>query len=191
MDKNDIIVVTGLPRSGTSLMMQILQSLQIKLFTDNHRSADESNPKGYFEHQWVKTIEKDNSWLTDVKGKAIKIVSPLIKYLPVDLNYKIIFMNRDLDEIIQSQERMLTENNKKDDATNSEELKQIFLKDLKQSKDWIHTQLHSEVLEILHSKLLKNPETELEKIKSFLKIDINTTLILKVIDKNLYRSKFK
>jgi len=191
MDKNDIIVVTGLPRSGTSLMMQILQSLEIELFTDNHRSADDSNPKGYYEHELVKTLEDDNSWLTHAKGTAIKIVSPLIKYLPVNLNYRIILMNRDLDEIIQSQNKMLTERNVKEETIKSEALKQIFIKDLKQSREWIHTQLHCESLEISHSNLIDNPAPELKKIKSFLKIETDITLVLKVIDKKLYRSKPK
>ena len=189
MTKNEIIVVTGLPRSGTSLMMQILQSLEIELFTDKQRSADESNPKGYFEHELVKTIEKDNSWLKDVRGRAIKIVSPLIKYLPLDLNYNIIFMNRDLDEIIQSQQRMLAESNIKDDTIDSADLKQIFIKDLKQARDWIDTKLKCGYLEIFHSKLLVNPESEIEKLIKFLEIDVDIKAAVKVIDQKLYRTK--
>ena len=189
MTNNEIIVVTGLPRSGTSLMMQILQSLNIELFTDKQRSADESNPKGYFEHEVVKTIEKDNSWLKDVRGRAIKIVSPLIKYLPLDLNYNIIFMNRALDEIIQSQQRMLAESNIKDDTINSTDLKQIFIKDLKQTIDWIDTKLKCEYLEIFHSKLFVNPESEIKKLIKFLEIDVDIKAAVKVIDQKLYRTK--
>jgi len=189
MDTNDIIVVTGLPRSGTSLMMQILQSMGIKLFIDKHRAPDQSNPKGYFEHELVKTIERNNFWIKDAKGKAIKIVSPLLMYLPVNINYKIIFMNRLLDEIIQSQERMLSERGKENNTINSEVLKQIFIKDLNLSRKWIAKQSQSKYLEISHSKLLENPKPELEKIKTFLDIPIDLRSTIKVIDKKLYQAK--
>jgi len=189
MDTNDIIIVTGMPRSGTSLMMQILQSMGIELFTDNQRSADESNPKGYYENELVKTIQIDNSWLKDAKGKAIKIVSPLIKWLPIDLKYKIILMDRNLDEIVQSQERMLSQNDIKENLIKPEDLKLIFLKDLKLSKDWINKQLNCDYLEILHSKILNFPESEIERLKSFLNSNANISSVFKVIDKKLYRSK--
>jgi len=188
MDKNDIIVVTGLPRSGTSLVMQILQSMGIELFTDNKRSPDQSNPKGYFEHELVKTIEYDTSWIKNVKGKAIKIVSPLLEYLPTNYNYKIIFMDRDLDEIVQSQEKMLLMNGVGNSQIEPEVIKEIFIKDLKQAWSWIRELSHSESLEISHSKLLKKPESELEKIKGFLNIKVDLENMLKVIDKKLYRS---
>ena len=189
MDKYDIIVVTGLPRSGTSLVMQILHSMGIELFIDNHRPPDQSNPKGYFEHELVKSLQKDTSWLKRANGKAIKIVSPLIKYLPVELYYKIIYIIRDLDEIILSQERMLSEKNIKDDTINSNELKKLFFKDLRQTRNWVNKELHCDYLEIFHSKLLANPEPEIERLKSFFKIDANKTSVLKVIDNKLYRSK--
>ena len=188
MDKNDIIIVTGLPRSGTSLIMQILKSMGIELFTDNKRSPDKSNPKGYFEHELVKLIENDSSWIKNVKGKAIKIVSPLLEYLPTNYNYKIIFMDRDLDEIFQSQERMLSENDIVSTKVELEILKQIFIKDLKQAWSCTRELSHSESLEISHSKLLKKPDSELEKIKRFLNIKVDLKNTLKVIDKKLYRS---
>lgn len=188
MDKNDIIVVTGLPRSGTSLVMQILQSMGIDLFTDNKRSPDQSNPRGYFEHELVKTIEYDTSWIKKVEGKAIKIVSPLLVYLPNNYNYKIIFMDRVLDEIVQSQEKMLLVNGVPNPQIEPEVIKQIFIKDLKQAWSWIRELSHSESLEISHSKLLKKPESELEKVNGFLNIKVDLENTLKVIDKKLYRS---
>ena len=189
MKITDIIVVTGLPRAGTSLIMQILQSMGIELFTDNKRSPDKSNPKGYFEHELVKSIEKDSSWIKNVKGKAIKIVSPLLLYLPINYSYKIIFMNRDLDEIVQSQENMLLMKGVKKSQIEPEWLKQIFAKDLKHARTWIQELPNSESLGLSHSILLKNPELELEKIKKFLNINVDLKNAINVIDKKLYRAR--
>jgi sulfotransferase family protein len=189
MGKNDIIVVTGLPRSGTSLMMQILQSIGIEPFTDNQRLPNGSNPKGYFEHELVKTIEHDSSWIEDVKGKAIKIVSPLLIYLPSNYKYKIFFMDRNYDEIIQSQERMIAESNISNSGIEPEILKQIFIKDLEHACNWIREQPNCESLEISHSKLLKNPKSEIDKICDFLELIVDLDNAIKVIDKKLYRAK--
>jgi hypothetical protein len=101
--KDPVIIVSGLPRSGTSLMMQMLDAGGIPIFTDNKRSADESNPKGYYEHEKVKTIRKDKKWLSDASGKAVKIISHLLYHLPGKYNYKIIFMLRELSEVVQEQ----------------------------------------------------------------------------------------
>ena len=189
MENDVIIVVTGLPRSGTSLMMQILQSMGIEIFTDNKRLPNESNPKGYFEHELVKMIEYDTSWVKEVEGKAIKIVSPLLAYLPNNHSYKIIFMDRVLDEIVQSQEKMLSVNNVPNPQIKPGVIKQIFIKDLKQAWSSIRELSHSESLEISHSKLLKKPDSELKKIKRFLNINVDLKNAINVIDEKLYRAK--
>lgn len=189
MNKKDIIVVSGLPRSGTSLMMQILHSMGIDIFTDNIRLPDESNPKGYFEHELVKTIEKDNSWVKEVKGKAIKIVSPLLIYLPLNYVYRIIFMNRNLNEIMRSQEKMMSFNNMDITKIEPEILEQIFVNDLNQAWIWIKEKSHSKFLEISYSELFENSKSEIEKVRDFLNINTGLETIIKVIDKNLYRTK--
>ena len=105
---DEIIVVSGLPRSGTSLMMQLLAAGGIPIVTDNIRAADADNPRGYCEFERVKTIKTDASWLPEIHGKAVKMVSQLLYDLPTTERYKIIFMERDLDEVLASQEKMLT-----------------------------------------------------------------------------------
>ena len=97
-----IVVVSGLPRSGTSMMMQMLEAGGLEILTDGRRTADESNPHGYYELERVKTLEKseDTSWLTDARGKAVKIIAFLLRYLPENLNYKVIFVHRDMDEVL-------------------------------------------------------------------------------------------
>ena len=104
-----IVVVSGLPRSGTSMMMQMLEAGGLEILTDRIRSADESNPQGYYELERVKDLDKggDPSWLEDARGKTVKIIAFLLRYLPENLNYRIIFMQRDLEEIVASQANML------------------------------------------------------------------------------------
>ncbi|MEM9410404.1 MAG: alkaline phosphatase family protein, partial [Planctomycetota bacterium] len=104
---DEIIIVTGLPRSGTSMMMQMLTAGGLTSFTDNVRDADESNPKGYFESEKVKKLPYVNHWLGDCNGKVLKVVAPLISYLPQKFNYRVILMIRDIGEVVESQEKML------------------------------------------------------------------------------------
>src|SRR5438105_11884576 len=104
---SEIIVVSGLPRSGTSLMMQMLDNGGLEVVTDNVRTADTDNPKGYYEYEQVKKIKEDKSWVPGTRGKAFKMVSQLLYDLPATEKYRVIFMERDLDEVLASQEKML------------------------------------------------------------------------------------
>src|SRR5438128_2110978 len=104
---SEIIVVSGLPRSGTSVMMQVLQAGGIEAITDRIRAADTDNPRGYFEFERVKKIKGDAEWLPQARGKAFKMVSLLLYDLPATESYRIIFMDRDMDEVLDSQEKML------------------------------------------------------------------------------------
>src|SRR6266513_5601629 len=101
---SEIIIVSGLPRSGTSLMMQMLDNGGIEVVTDNMRTADTDNPRGYYEFEKVKKIKQDVSWLPETRGKAFKMVSQLLYDLPPGERYRIIFMERDFDEMMLSQE---------------------------------------------------------------------------------------
>src|SRR6188768_3994121 len=103
-----IVVVSGLPRSGTSMMMQMLQAGGLEILTDAVRTPDGSNPKGYLEFEAVKDLDKPPPpWLAGARGKAVKIVSSLVRWLPEGHDYRVIFMRRNLDEVILSQNKML------------------------------------------------------------------------------------
>src|SRR5690349_20802881 len=131
----EIIVVSGLPRSGTSLMMQMLDHGGIPTVTDNIRTADTDNPKGYYEFEQVKKLKEDASWLPATRGKAVKMVSQLLYDLPAHENYRIIFMERDFDEMIRSQEKMLARLNRP--SAPADEIKAAFARHLDRLRAWL------------------------------------------------------
>src|ERR671934_2987374 len=102
-----IVIVSGLPRSGTSLMMQMLHAGGMPLLIDEQRPPDTDNPNGYWEYEPVKRLQQDNSWMHKAEGKAVKVVSALLQYLPPQHIYKIIFMQRPMQEVLASQAVML------------------------------------------------------------------------------------
>ncbi len=184
----EILIVSGLPRSGTSLLMKILDSLKIEILSDGIRKSDINNPKGYYEFEKVKKIHKDSSWINSAKGKAIKIVSPLLRFLPSNVNYKIIFVKRNLNEILMSQKKML-ENLETEDKISEELMLKSFKDHLKKTEDWINSQKNISAVYINYNELLNNPSEECIKLKKFLNRDINSKHITKVIDKKLYRNR--
>lgn len=106
-DHSTVVIVSGLPRSGTSMMMSMLKAGGMELLVDSQRKADDDNPKGYYELEKVKNLRHDNSWLNEASHKAVKVISILLYQLPEDIRYKIIFIKRNLDEVLASQQLML------------------------------------------------------------------------------------
>lgn len=188
-NKESIMIVSGLPRSGTSLMMQILDKAGMTLFTDNSRIPDDNNPKGYFEHEAVKRLARDNTWLKETKGKIVKIIAPLLFALPEKFIYKIIFMNRNIHEVILSQQKMLTSEGRAKEGTFSISLNNSFSNILKKVENWRERSHHVEILYIEHKELIKNPVIEINKVKQFLDFEVSAQELSKIIDRNLYRSK--
>ncbi|HMB99822.1 MAG TPA: tetratricopeptide repeat protein, partial [Flavobacteriaceae bacterium] len=183
--KEQIIVVSGLPRSGTSLMMQMLHKGGIKTLTDENRKADESNPKGYFEYNPVMSIHKDNSWLDLAKDKSVKVVAPLLKFLDPKFRYKVIFMNRDLTEIVKSQQKMIG----KDPETLPTRLFEAYKKHLNQVEIWKDKEPGVELVYLNYRDVLENTSESIDKINAFIGLDLNKDEMAKCIDKSLYRNK--
>ncbi len=188
-DNNRIIVVSGLPRSGTSLMMQILQAAGIPLLTDNERPADSNNPKGYFEFERVKSLPNDIAWLPDARGKAVKIISHLLYHLPDTYSYAVIFMNRDLDEIIQSQNKMLQKMNQPLGQLSRIRLKERFALHLQKIHWWLSARPNFVFQDVRFSDLIFSPHSELRKVWQFLGTESLTEAVLPVIDSGLYRNR--
>ncbi len=185
---NDIIIVSGLPRSGTSLMMQMLQAGGLEIASDSLRKADDSNPKGYFELNNVRNIKHDTSWFIELPGKAVKIVSPLLRYIPDKFNYKIIFMLRHLDEIIASQRHMLLRNGKSSSDEQDKHLRQYYEVHLAEIKYYLqHSK--SRLLYIDYHHTLINTQDISESLSNFLDLSLNINNMTRVVDQRLYRER--
>jgi Sulfotransferase domain len=162
-----VIVVSGLPRSGTSMMMKILSEGGLPIVTDELRSADADNPNGYFELESVKQMSAGNvAWLSHAGGKVVKIVSALLEYLPSDYAYKIIFMERQIKEILASQQKMLTRRNETSKADDVE-MEQQFRKHLAVVKPWLIRQPNMDVLYVSYNALMSDPESLCRRVVEF------------------------
>ena len=186
-----IIVVSGLPRSGTSMMMVMLEAGGVEILTDRVRKADEDNPKGYYEFEAVKELAKDKSksWLEDAPGKAVKVISELLKELPTSYSFKLIFMNRNLEEVIASQNKMLVRRGEPPDAGDDEKMMLLFEKHLRKVQQWIDQQSHFEVIFLDYKKVLEDPTGQAAQIKAFLQRELNVAKMASVVDRKLYRNR--
>jgi hypothetical protein len=184
---SEIIIVSGLPRSGTSLMMQMLDNGGVEVVTDNIRTADTDNPRGYYELEKVKRLKQDASWLPQTRGKAFKMVSQLLYDLPPGKSYRIIFMERDLDEVLVSQEKMLQRLGRR--AAPREEMKRSYALHLARLHDWLGRQPHMQVLCVSYNDLLERPELQAERVSRFLDGRASAERMAGSVDPSLYRNR--
>ena len=185
--ENQVTIVSGLPRSGTSLMMQMLDKGGVDILQDQLREADISNPKGYYEYKPVMSLYKDNTWLSKGQDKAVKVVAPLLKYLDSTLRYKIIFMRRDLNEIIQSQQKMIGKSEQEFPVT----LYNKYQKLLANVTLWDKSEPGVEILYVNYTDVLENPASELARIEKFLGVAVNKQEMINCVDVSLYRNRTK
>jgi thioredoxin len=183
-----ITVVSGLPRSGTSLMMRMLEAGGMPVLTDDQRTPDDDNPNGYYEFEDVKAIEDDDTWLDRAPGNAVKMVYRLLKHLPANQEYRVIFMRRNPDEILQSQKKMLERNGVATDIPD-DQMKAMFERELRHFYSWLPTQPHLDVVNVSYNELLKNPVTVLSQINRHLDFTLNVDAMANMIDPSLYRHR--
>lgn len=184
----DITIVSGLPRSGTSLLMQMLEAGGMEIFTDKKREADDSNPKGYYEHEAVKGLGKSKAFLKDADGKAVKVIANLLKSLPLNYRYHILFIERDLLEVIASQQKMLVRNGKRVmEDTVPLNLLESFQKTIDQVKSWAEKMPNVRIHFIEHKNLVDSPFMEAMLINDFLGGQLAVEKMAAVVDNDLYR----
>jgi len=184
-----ITIVSGLPRSGTSMMMKILEAGGMEIFTDHRRLADEDNPKGYYELEQVKALKDgDDSWIKDAPGKAVKVISSLLEYLPENYNYRIIFMRREIGEILASQRQMLIRRGGSSEG-DDQEMAEMFQEHLKRVRVWLANRPNMDVLYVDYNALMAEPEPEIKAVAGFLGLNDHLGAMLSVPDKKLYRQK--
>jgi hypothetical protein len=187
---NTIIVVSGLPRSGTSMMMNMLESGGLELLTDGIRKADDDNPLGYYEYEAVKRLkEGDTSWLKKSRGKVVKIISYLLPNLPENHRYHVIFMQRDLEEVLASQRKMIIRRGEDPDKINDKKMKTILQNHLNEIDAWIDQQEHITRIDMPYKKIINDPLIYIEKLRQFFGFPLDTEAMIRVVDPDLYRQR--
>jgi hypothetical protein len=189
MKTDAITIVSGLPRSGTSLMMSMLEAGGLGLLADGIRTPDEDNPKGYFEFERVKQIEQDQAWLPEAQGKAIKMIAELLRHLPATYSYKVIFMRRSMEEILASQRQMLIRRGEPTDKVSDEVMARMFAGHLEKVNEWIAQQPNVDVLYVSYNELLADPSPQAEAINQFLGGGLDVERMVMAIDPSLYRQR--
>lgn len=194
--RGTITVVSGLPRSGTSMMMQMLHRGGLEPFTDGLRKADENNKKGYYEHEAVKNLAQNKQFLSQVGDKFVKIISHLLSHLPHVYKYKIIFMDRSIEEVMTSQHKMLGRLDKErgKDIANSMSLMKTFKESREKTIQWCKDPLRSKFVDLLivpYSETIANPMEQAKRVNEFLGGTLDVDKMASVADKALYREKAK
>jgi hypothetical protein len=189
MNQEPITIVSGLPRSGTSMMMKMLEAGGMPVLTDNIRTPDQDNPKGYYEFERVKQIEADQTWLPEAQGKAVKMIAALLKHMPPDYAYRVVFMRRNFEEILASQRQMLIRRGENADAIPDERMAELFRKHVAQIEAWLANQSNISVLYIHYSDVLADPLQAAEKLNQFLGGVLDVKQMAAAVDPSLYRQR--
>ncbi len=184
-----ITIVSGLPRSGTSLMMQMLAAGGLPALTDEIRAADEDNPRGYLEFEPVKKTRQDPSWLERAPGKAVKMVYLLLRDLPATHRYRVIMMNRALPEVIASQQAMLVRSGKTGANLPPEKMASIFAGQLAQTSRWLAAQPNFETLAVNHRECIEHPAAAATAVNTFLGGHLDPSARAAAVDPALYRQR--
>ncbi len=185
-----ITIVSGLPRSGTSMMMQMLEAGGVSPLMDSHRPTDSNNKRGYYEDERAKGIRRDVSWLPEARGKAVKIVAQLLSRLPAvkENHYGIIFMLRELDEVLASQGDMLSDQGRKGAGMSELLLKNTFIRQLRRIRKLLAIR-KVPTLYILYRDCIRDPATEAARVNAFLGGSLDEAAMAAAVDSKLYRHK--
>lgn len=187
-----IIVVSGLPRSGTSMAMRMLEAGGLPTVTDGVRAADDSNPHGYYEHERVLDLDKggDTTWLAEARGRAVKVVSALLPYLPERYAYKVIFMRRDLREVIASQHTMLAKRGRPDAPREDDGgLAADYEAHLTKIRNLLARRDSFEVLDVDYQEVVRAPLDQACRIAAFLGGSLDVDRMAAAVDPALHRNR--
>jgi hypothetical protein len=186
-----ITIVSGLPRSGTSLMMQMLVAGGMTALSDGERAPNVDNPRGYLEWERIKTLPEDPGCIAEAKGKVVKVISRLLLSLPESHEYTVIFMQRPLPEILASQDAMLRRRGAYKDDANPGAIVAAFGKHLREVYAWLEAKPHVRALEVRYHDVLNQPKAISEKLANFLGIPLDTAAMANQVDTSLYRNRSK
>jgi len=191
MTNDCITVVSGLPRSGTSMMMQMLVAGGIPALTDNIREADEDNPRGYYELEAVKKVKEDSSFLDGAGGKVLKMVHLLLYDLPPRYRYRVVFMRRQIEEVLASQRVMLERLGKEGGKLSDADLARVFQSQIAQLQEWLPRQPNFSVCYVSYNQVMKDPAPVVKELNAFLGGALDTGAMMRSVDPTLYRRRQK
>jgi hypothetical protein len=185
-----VIVVSGLPRSGTSMMMKMLEAGGVPIMTDHERTADENNPEGYYEFERVKQMPNgDVAWVPEARQKAVKVISALLKHLPPTQEYRVLFMRRAYPEILASQRKMLISRNRPVDQVDDAEMTRLFEMHLKEVDAWLESQDNIRTLQVGYNAMLREPQPLVAEVNDFLDGALDADAMLRAVNPTLYRNR--
>ena len=186
-----IVIVSGLPRSGTSMLMSMLEAGGMPIMTDQQRGADIDNPKGYFEYERVKDLEKetDKSYVREGRGKVLKVISFLIKDLPDDNDYRVIFMRRDLGEVLASQNKMIDRLGTEDTSAADEAMKEAYRNDIVRTRLMCKKRPNFELIEVNYKATIEDSAGTAHKVNAFVGGHLDEAAMRFAVDASLYRNR--
>ena len=190
VDKS-VVVVSGLPRSGTSMLMGMIEAGGLETVVDGVRTADDDNPQGYHELERVKDLDKggDTAWLAGARGKVVKIISFLLQHLPPGQHYKIVFVRRDLQEVLVSQRKMLERRGTAGGDAGDAEMEKMFEDHLRRVERLLVRRRDCEVLYVEHRRALTHPHDVAADVNRFLGGRLDADRMTGVVDDTLYRNR--
>lgn len=187
--KDFVTIVSGLPRSGTSMMMRILDAGGIEPVQDKRRTANEDNPLGYYEDDRVKALAVDKSWVADVQGQAIKVIYKLVYELPQGIPYRIVFMQREIAEVVRSQEKMLERDGLDPGREQRDLIENLFQSEIVAFRNWVGVQQNMKMYVADYANVIADPREQMSQISSFLDGGLDVDAMSAVVNPDLYRNR--
>jgi hypothetical protein len=186
-----IVIVSGLPRSGTSLMMKMLDAGGLPVWTDNIREADDQNPNGYYELERIKDLDKrlERRWMRHGRGRAVKVISSLLEHLPADNNYRVILMHRDLDEVLASQRAMLARRGDAAGAEHDATLKTAYEVHLRRVRHLLQSGSYFTMLDVGYADVIADPAAAAARVDAFVGGGLDLNRMATAVDPALYRNR--
>jgi hypothetical protein len=184
-----VTIVAGVPRSGTSLMMQMLARGGIEPLTDGRRAADEDNPRGYYEYDPAKRTRADASWVDRAAGRAVKLAHLLVEHLPPAHEYRVVLMRRDLGEVVASQRAMLDRLGERGADLSPAQLAAAYERQLGRVRAWLDKQPNVRFIEVDYNELIRAPEKVVAALAELFEGRVNAEAMRAAIDPELYRRR--
>ncbi|MGE5193482.1 MAG: sulfotransferase domain-containing protein [Deltaproteobacteria bacterium] len=184
-----VTIVSGVPRSGTSMMLRMLAAGGLPVLTDGVRGADEDNPHGYLEWEGVKSLKEDASWVARAVGKAVKVIYHWLPALPLEFRYRVVFMQRDLDEVLASQSAMLERRGAVTQSPDDATMKRLFQEELREIDEWLRQRPSFVRLDVDYADVIADPRVQADRVSAFLGGELDNQAMADIVDPAMYRRR--